>query len=210
MAWALLRGVKGDVMEESKELEGIKLNLKKWLASQKEYVKREQKKTYPLDSISNKTPLETDQRMEREEVRAFIEGADSKELCALSLALALRVLDFAELALAKGGLARAINLLMASDSVMKTFFKLQNKSLSLEAARSELAKQGGLARLANDPKQAEKTFVFECWQSWQKKPDSYKSKAAFSRDMITKCEHLVSQKIIEDWCRAWGKANPAG
>lgn len=68
---------------------------------------------------------------------------------------------------------------------------------------SAIGKSGAAARLANDPKQKEKSFVYDCWQSWQKNPDSYKGKAAFARDMLTKCERLESQKKIEDWCRVW-------
>jgi len=58
-------------------------------------------------------------------------------------------------------------------------------------------------KLQKDPKQIEKQFVFDCWRSWQAKPNAYNSKAAFARDMLTKCEHLSSQKKIEDWCREW-------
>lgn len=54
-----------------------------------------------------------------------------------------------------------------------------------------------------DPKQKEKAFIRECWNEWQKKPDSYDSQAAFARDMLSKCEHLTSQKKIEDWCHEW-------
>ncbi len=63
---------------------------------------------------------------------------------------------------------------------------------------------------ATNPKQKEKSFIFDCWQEWQRKPDNYKSKAKFGKDMLAKCEHLTSQKKIEDWCREWEKANPAG
>lgn len=65
--------------------------------------------------------------------------------------------------------------------------------------RSDYAKR----KQAKDPKQTQKTFVFECWQEWQKKTDRYKSKAAFARDMLNKQEHLTSSKVIEDWCREW-------
>lgn len=64
-------------------------------------------------------------------------------------------------------------------------------------------------KLESDPKQKEKVFVCECWQDWQKNPDRYKSKAAFARDMLTKCEHLISQKKIEDWCREWENSVPS-
>ncbi len=69
--------------------------------------------------------------------------------------------------------------------------------------KHDLAKSGGISRAVNDPKQKEKAFVLECWQEWQKKPDNYKSKAEFARDMLNKTEHLTSQKKIEDWCREW-------
>lgn len=72
-----------------------------------------------------------------------------------------------------------------------------------DAQKTIQAKNGARGKLANDPKQAEKDLVYDCWQSWQKKPDDYKGKAAFARDMLDKCEHLESQKKIEDWCREW-------
>jgi hypothetical protein len=72
-----------------------------------------------------------------------------------------------------------------------------------------LAKQrvadGGRARWANDPKTTEKNWVKSCWHQWRSDPQRYRSKAAFSRDMLQKCEHLTSQKQIEDWCRHWEK-----
>jgi hypothetical protein len=76
--------------------------------------------------------------------------------------------------------------------------------------RSYLARRAAIAKMAADPKQKEKKFVCECWKEWQEQPGRYKGKAAFARDMLNKCEHLESQKKIEDWCRDWEKANPAG
>jgi hypothetical protein len=58
-------------------------------------------------------------------------------------------------------------------------------------------------RYKKDPKQADKAHVRECWDDWQKKPDRYKSKAAFARDMRDKFQNLESQPVIEGWCRAW-------
>ncbi|MDP3279812.1 MAG: hypothetical protein U1D41_05850 [Nitrosomonas sp.] len=41
---------------------------------------------------------------------------------------------------------------------------------------------------------------------WQRKPLSYKSKAAFAKDMLDKFgDILESQKVIEGWCRNWEK-----
>lgn len=72
-------------------------------------------------------------------------------------------------------------------------------------AHIEVSRKGGLARHAKDPKQREKAFIRQCWTDWQRTPDAYKSKAAFARDMLDKCEHLMSTKQIEDWCREWDK-----
>lgn len=75
----------------------------------------------------------------------------------------------------------------------------------LPSALSVNAINAALARWEKDPKKIEKTFVNECWQEWRENLSKYKSKAAFARDMLTKCESLTSQKIIEDWCREWEK-----
>lgn len=68
------------------------------------------------------------------------------------------------------------------------------------------AVKGARAKLANDPKQNEKAFVRECWIKWQKNADSYSSQAACARDMLNKCESLISQPKIEAWCREWKKS----
>lgn len=75
--------------------------------------------------------------------------------------------------------------------------------------RSFIAKEASIAKLKKDPKQTEKSFVFDCWKTWQEKPRSYKYKSDFAKDMLDKCEHLESQKKIEDWCRDWEKTHPA-
>lgn len=82
-------------------------------------------------------------------------------------------------------------------------------SYANKAAATERARFNAALRHANDPKQQEKSLIYSCWQGWQEKPDSYKGKAAFARDMLTKCEELKNQKKIEDWCREWEKANHA-
>jgi len=61
-------------------------------------------------------------------------------------------------------------------------------------------------KLKIDAKQKEKLFIKDCWNEWQKDGARYKSKAAFARDMLSKCEKLTSQKKIEDWCREWSKS----
>lgn len=74
------------------------------------------------------------------------------------------------------------------------------------------ARKKAYARHMADPKSAEKIFVKDCWDEWQESTLRYKSKAEFARDMLNKCEHLKSQKKIEDWCRQWERGrscNPA-
>lgn len=75
-----------------------------------------------------------------------------------------------------------------------------------DAARSEMGRAAAAARFQRDPKQQEKRFIRDCWQGWQDEPDRYPSQAAFARDMLQKCEHIVSQKTIEDWCRDWTRS----
>lgn len=74
--------------------------------------------------------------------------------------------------------------------------------------KSAFAVAGVRAKLAKDPRQAERKFVLQCWKEWNADPERYSSKAAFARDMLEKCEHLVSSKKIEDWCRVWERTQP--
>lgn len=108
--------------------------------------------------------------------------------------------------------SEAIPRLREADYLLRVADSIQDEHASLTKAKAALAKMGGLARVASDPRQEEKAFILTCWQAWQKSPETYPSKAEFSRDMITKCEHLKSQKKIEDWCREWEKklTLPAG
>ncbi|WP_341643721.1 hypothetical protein [Thauera sp. SDU_THAU2] len=48
-----------------------------------------------------------------------------------------------------------------------------------------------------------KEFVKTCWVEWEKQKDKYPSKEAFARDMLEKCEHLKSTKVITRWCKDW-------
>lgn len=71
----------------------------------------------------------------------------------------------------------------------------------------ERARKAAAAKLANDKKQTDKAFVFECWQDWQSGKATYAKKADFAREMLDKCEHLKSQQVIEVWCREWEKSH---
>jgi hypothetical protein len=68
---------------------------------------------------------------------------------------------------------------------------------------SAMAYSGAREKLKNDPKQAAKYQVKECWNHWQKNQHSYKSKSSFARDMLDKHEVLGSQRVIERWCKEW-------
>lgn len=75
--------------------------------------------------------------------------------------------------------------------------------------RSEIAKMAAQAKLANDKRQVDRNFVYECWQDWRAGKTQYKSKAQFARDMLEKCDELVSAPVIEGWCREWEKKHTA-
>lgn len=104
----------------------------------------------------------------------------------------------------RGALVAAIEAYEALSNAMS----IASKDKGLQEIRRKFAVSGALGKLQNDPKQREKKFVHDCWIRWQSAPNSYKSKAAFARDMLAKCEHLESSKKIEDWCRAWEKKSP--
>ncbi len=101
----------------------------------------------------------------------------------------------------RGAVASAI---AAADSLSDAM-TIDSGNDALKKARSTLAYQGAMERIKRDPKQKEKEFVKSCWEDWQKTPSNYEGKAAFARDMLSKCEQLKSQKKIEDWCRKWEK-----
>lgn len=63
----------------------------------------------------------------------------------------------------------------------------------IEAPRI-VGSKGGVTRWETDPKTAQKEQVRQCWCAWQLTPKSYRTKAAFARDMLDKYEHLKSQK----------------
>ncbi|WP_143053092.1 hypothetical protein [Nitrosovibrio tenuis] len=108
------------------------------------------------------------------------------------------------------GSTDAVSAAIEAANALSNAMAIESGSDKLQKARQEMAYQGAIARIKRDPKQKEKSFVFDCWQKWQQSPTIYSSKAAFARDMLEKCEHLASQKKIEDWCREWEKPNPAG
>ena len=69
--------------------------------------------------------------------------------------------------------------------------------------RSEQGRKGAAAKLATDPKQADKAQVRECWELWQKEPTRYKWKTTFAKDMMDKYPALESVAVITRWCKDW-------
>jgi len=108
------------------------------------------------------------------------------------------------------GSTDAVSTAIEAANALANAIAIQSGSEKLQEARQDMAYRGAIARIERDPKTKEKSFIFDCWQGWQKSPNTYASKAAFARDMLTKCECLSSQKKIEDWCREWEKVHPAG
>lgn len=92
---------------------------------------------------------------------------------------------------------RFSNLLLQGPALREAWAELQSDELSRRNAHAAKLKH------ANSAKQREKEFILECWKEWQQDPARYASKAAFAADMLTKCEHLKSEKKITDWCREW-------
>jgi hypothetical protein len=62
-------------------------------------------------------------------------------------------------------------------------------------------------RHAKDPKQKDKALVRVCWDAWQRNPDDYGGKAEFANDMKRQFPNLISQPVIEGWCRTWEREN---
>ncbi|MDM4772407.1 hypothetical protein [Solimonas sp. SE-A11] len=85
-----------------------------------------------------------------------------------------------------------------------------NGSPQFQKVRRKMAYEAAVVRHQKDPKAADKKFVFECYRDWRANPSRYKSKAEFARDMLEKCQHLKSQKKIEDWVREWDAAAKNG
>jgi hypothetical protein len=115
---------------------------------------------------------------------------------------ALKEVDNALIGLALGGSDPIVAAIEAANALSNAV-AIESNDEHLVEARRRLGYEASIEKLKHDPKQREKQFVRECWNEWQKTPGSYKSKASFARDMLNKCEHLVSVKKIEDWCRQW-------
>lgn len=99
---------------------------------------------------------------------------------------------------------------VSAASSLANVVAIDSESTIAAQARQKMARAGAQEKLARDPKQKEKLFVRGCWDGWQRDPNKYPTKAEFGRDMLSKCEHLTNNKIIEDWCREWERdSHPA-
>lgn len=89
--------------------------------------------------------------------------------------------------------------------------KFKDSVMPYDEAESIKASAANQARLEKDPKQKEKTIVYEWWLDWQKHPEKYKGKAAFARDMIKDLDHTKDVRTItEKWCPEWEKLHSTG
>lgn len=115
---------------------------------------------------------------------------------------ALREVDNALMGLGYDG-REAMVVGIEAANALSNAVAIESGDQHLSDARKRLAYQAAIEKLKHDPKQRDKAFVRDCWEAWQKNLSNYKGKAAFARDMLSKCEHLESTKKIEDWCRLW-------
>jgi hypothetical protein len=118
------------------------------------------------------------------------------------LLASLREIDNALVGMALDGRG-AVSATVAAANALANAQAISNGSEAFQKVRRQMAYEAATARHRNDPKQADKKFVFECYRNWRANPSRYKSKAQFARDMLEKCAHLESQKKIEDWVRLW-------
>jgi hypothetical protein len=206
-------------MSENSDLENIREILESWSTHLREGIENQLMVTEQrIDRYAGKTTKEYSAWMM--ELTAFEPPTkiNTKEEFKVALAAiekytvraAFLTHHLAAKSLSRGKLPKTLNEMIGAEMLLRMSIKSGQNGITQKEARVLMAQLGASAKLAADPKQKEKQFIFECWQNWQKKPDNYPSKAAFARDMLPKCEHLTSQKKIEDWCREWGKSNSAG
>ncbi len=99
----------------------------------------------------------------------------------------------------------AVAAAVAASNALANAQAITSGSEVYEKVRSDMARKAAIERHNRDPKQVEKRLVFDCYKEWRAKPERYKSKAEFARDMLEKYPHLKSHKTIEDWVRGWDK-----
>jgi len=77
----------------------------------------------------------------------------------------------------------------------------------VESSRQKMIR-AARAKHSQDPKQQVKLLVRELWQQWEAKPVSYRSIAAFARDMCGKWpDQITSEVVVARWVRGWRKTS---
>lgn len=117
---------------------------------------------------------------------------------------ALREIDNALIGLALDGREAVVAALGAS-SALSNAISIESGNTKEQEIRRGIAYRGAMEKLRRDPKQAAKIQVKECWVEWQNKPERYKTKSAFAKDMMDKYAELDSQAVITRWCSLWEK-----
>lgn len=147
------------------------------------------------------------------EPRVFqLTKGDSKRVVQAYVAYIFLCFDKGILALRDRDASKAAEFFMYAkggiDTVMgyKRSIESQKGSTSkVERQHNEVSSKGGKAKRDKSPAAPEIVLIKECWLRWQKDPSIYKSKAAFARDMLDKCDYLVSAEGICKRCREWEK-----
>lgn len=136
----------------------------------------------------------------------------ANDRCVLYIGFAMATSDIAyNHSLRDGDLRDFVELMISASEYVRQAQAIADEAeinfYDQKKAKSEYARNNAYKRHENSVQQRDKKLVNSCWLEWQKKPENYKGKAAFARDMLTKCDELTSQKVIEDWCRVWEKEN---
>ena len=130
-------------------------------------------------------------------------AADDDEWYAYGYVCVFTILENWFYAHPRNKLDGSVLLAQLGEQILYMFSDGPHEPKSINDLRSNFAKKGAATKLANSPKQQEKQLVRACWDAWQLRPDIYKSKASFARDMLSKYEALESQRVIERWCLEW-------
>lgn len=91
----------------------------------------------------------------------------------------------------------------ATTNLLKSKLELYGRLSKLDTISK--ARKSAQAKHSKSPKRSALNSVRGDWETWQKDKSTYKSKAAFAREMVDAYPALQSTKAIEDKCRIWEK-----
>jgi hypothetical protein len=107
----------------------------------------------------------------------------------------------------------AVGAALMAANAYANFQAIESGNDSLQKARSDLAMRAAIERHRQDPKQAAKQLVKECWYAWQMRPELYRSQSVFATDMLTKVaadtagNPIISHDtIVKKWIPEWSKS----